>query len=418
MRRAAFIFAAALLLAACSGPGKEAPELLRTVPSRSAEVMYFRHAGPALKLLLDSTHVFRSLDLGRLENTEMVLSYDYAPGRVPLLSLDAGRYRTDSSETVKSILARAEALRLQAAYVVDSVRRNTVLLISPSTAAISEALIHIGSGASVLDAEGFAGALSLAGGREGCILLRNSAAGHFVPRDFGFDDKISRKDIVRFISGACEWTVLNFGSCRHEGIAVDFFPRSDAGYYLTIFKDLEGGESRIGKILPAGAERVVDLPLSDWNAFYEARCRWMDSGAELRIHDSLGKLLEAAFGISPQDWCRRIRPKEVARIVWDGHAVTAVRCSSVPKLPGSDRTAPNPWPGFTSLIFGSVFSEPSGSVCEAIGKWLIIGSPEDVSAFGEADRSGGSTRKHIKYAISRPGYSMVCTDKGAELTVL
>lgn len=376
--------------------------------------MHFRHAGKALGMLLDSTHVLRLLDLGRLESTEMVLSYDYSSTMVPLLGLDAGRYRTDSSETVKSILSQAEALRLQAAYVVDTARRSTALLITPSTAALSEALIHIASGASVLDADGFTGALSLAKGSEGFVMLRNASAGHFIPGNFDFDDHISRKDIVRFISVACDWTVLGFDSYRLEGVAADFFQKPGSRGYASVFKGLKGGESRLGKILPAGAEGIVDLPLSDWNSFYEARRRWMDSDAALRLHDTYGKLLEAAYGVSPQDWCRRIRPKEVARIVWDGHAVTAVRCTAVPKLPGS----PNPWPGFTSLIFGSVFSEPSGSVCEAIGKWLIIGSPEDVSAFSEADKAGGSSRKHIKYAISRPGYSMVCTDKGAELTVL
>ena len=73
----------------------------------------------------------------------MVLSYDFAPGRVPLLSLDAGRYRTDTSETVKSLLEQAQAMKLQAAYVTDTVRRNVALLLTPSTAALSDALIHI-----------------------------------------------------------------------------------------------------------------------------------------------------------------------------------------------------------------------------------------------------------------------------------
>ncbi|MCR5561734.1 MAG: hypothetical protein K6F58_07990 [Bacteroidales bacterium] len=413
MRRTTAILALALALAACSGPRREVPELLRTVPSRSVEVMHFRHAGKALKLLLDSTSVFRQIDLGHLESAEMVLSYDYSSRLVPLLALDAGRYRTDTSETVKSILSQAEALKIQAAYVTDTARRSVALLLTPSTAAVSEALIHIAAGTSVLDAKGFPEALALSKGGEGSIILRNSAAGHLLPRDFLADAGFSRRDLVRFVSGASEWTVLDFDSSRAEDIGVEFSHPASASYYLSVFQSVKGGESRLGKILPASADWVVDLPLADWSAFYEARRLWMDANSILKRHDWICTEMETEYGKSPRDWFRSIRPKEVASVHWEGRGVTAIRCG---KTPARKEAAPDSYPGYAGQMFGSPFSEPEGSVCSTLGKWLIIGLPEDVSAFLEAERIGAKPEKHIKYSISRPGMQLVCTDRGTSLT--
>lgn len=402
-----------VLAAACSSGVEEAPALLRTVPSRSIEVMHFRHAGKALEMLLDSTHVFRSLDLGRLEGSEMVLSYDYSSTLVPLLSLDAGRYRTDSSETVKSILAQAEALRLQAAYVVDTARRTTALLISPSTASISEALIHIKSGASVLDAKGFTEALTLAKGDEGFILLSHSAGGHIAPRGF-LGQELPKGFLSRFIYESTRWTVLNFDSYRKKDISVDFSPVGPEHYYLSIFKDLKGGDSRVGRILPEGTDWVIDLPLRDWEAFYDARCRWLDGTSRYKIHIWNCEDLEKLNKLSPQDWCRRIRPQEVSVIQWDGHKVIALR---VKKAAAKMQLTPNPLRDYTAEMFGRLFKEPEESVCSTMGRWMVFGSPEDVSAFAEAPRPEKALGfgKKIKYVIYRPEWQLIGSDKGVRL---
>lgn len=415
MRRTAAILAAVLLLAGCSGSRKEVPELLRTVPSRSAEVMHFRHAGPALRLLLDSTHVFRSLDLGRLENTEMVLSYDFTPGRVPLLSLDAGRYRTDTSETVKGLLGQAQELNLQAAYVTDSVRRNVALLLTPSTAALSDALIHIAAGTSILDADDFADALSKADGHEGFVMLRNSAGAQLLPKDFMADAEVPRGLLGRFIAATCKWTVTSFDSCRTEGLRLAFSPLGPERWYLSVFEGLKGGDSALGKILPEGADWVVDLPLADWSAFYEARCRWMDSCSMLAAHERSCSSAARAWGLSPRKWFETIRPKELARFRWEGHCITAIRCTRAPKVKG---IAPNKYPGYAAMVFGSIFSEPVGAVCMTTrGRWLVFGSPEDVEAFREAAPGEESFGKKVKYAVAGREFRLCCSDKETVLNL-
>lgn len=381
-------------------------------------------------MLLDSANVFRQLDLGRLEGSEMVLSYDYSSRLVPLLSLDAGRYRTDSSETVKSILRQAEGLKLQAAYVVDTARRTTALLLTPSTAALSEALLHIEAGSSILDADGFPEALSRVKGGEGSIILRNAAAGYIIPR--GFLGQLPHRALSRFCKRACQWTVLSFDSCRTSSIGVDFYLPDDDSRYLSIFEGLKGGESCLGQILPTGAELAIDLPLGDWEAFYKARRRWLDAGSMLQHHEAACKDAEQKAGMRLLDWCRRARPREVAVFGWEGHRLVALRCRRVPALPapapassvtpgpdssvtpGSDRVSP--CTAFIPLLFGGIYAEPEGAVHKVKGRWLLVGSEEDIAAFSETEPSGLKPEKHVKYSISAPGLQLVCTDRGAQLS--
>jgi len=144
MRKAVIILLAAVLAASCGRTvATESSPLLRTVPSRSIGVAHFRHAKDALPLLLDSTHVFRRLDLGRLADAEMVLSYDFSSTLVPLLSLDAGHSRGDTSDASRAVLERSAALKLKSAYVVDTAARRACILLSPSSAAVAEALLHM-----------------------------------------------------------------------------------------------------------------------------------------------------------------------------------------------------------------------------------------------------------------------------------
>ena len=106
MRSSTLLSAIAILcvLSCSKGGNAELPQLMRTVPSRSMAVMHFDRCDDALALLLDSTSVFRRLDYGRLGNAEIILSYDYSAGLIPLLSIDAGRASEDSSSTVRKAL--------------------------------------------------------------------------------------------------------------------------------------------------------------------------------------------------------------------------------------------------------------------------------------------------------------------------
>lgn len=376
MRRIVLIIAAAVLAACSEGTGVEVSGLLRTVPSRSVEVMNFRHCGKALRMLLDSSDVFRQLDLGRLADEEMVLSYDFSSTMVPLLAIDAGRSAGDTSEAAKAVMEQAPSLKLFTAFTVDTVSRRAALLLSPSTAAISEALVHIGAGTSIMDAPGFAGAMELADGSEGVIMLRNSSARHWLPRTF-LSGIIAWRNLVEFFSGACEWTVVNFPGARKDNLHVKTSGKDGDRYYMSVFEGLKGAPCKVGEVLPEGAGWVVDLPLADWKAFYEARCRWLDSNSILLRHRRECDALKASAGTSPEAWVSAMNPREIALVRWDGHEVLLLRTRA--KI--SNALENNAFPSFPAAIFGNVFSLKDESSCRGMEGWLVIGSEDDVTEF-------------------------------------
>lgn len=417
-----FIILTAVLVAACSKEtGIESSGLLRTVPSRSIEIMNFRNAGDALELLLDSTHVFRRLDLGRLADREMVLSYDYSSSLVPLLAIDAGHAKRDTSKAVKFLFSQARDLNLQMAYAVDSAEKSAAVLISPSSVSIAEALIHIDAGASILDAPDFDAAAALAIGSEGCIILRNSAANRWIPSSY-LQGAVPRRSLVKFISGLCDWTVINFPDKNTRNLQM-FTVGDGDGKYLNIFSKLEGGKSSLKSILPDSVSFFVDLPLKDAKAFYDARCAWLDTNSELRRHQKTCTDFKKASGFSPEERLRQMRPQEVARISWDGRSVLALRCKKSSALRG---LSINPIEGIPGIIFGEVFSLPDESSCSALGKWLIVGSMDDVAAFcaDKADKAAkkgsptqGLASRGLKFAVYYSGALLQSTKTGAKLNV-
>ena len=218
----------------------------------------------------------------------------------------------DTSKAVKYLLAQAKDLNLQTAYVVDSAEKRAAVLISPSSVSIAEALIHIDAGASILDAPDFDAAAALALGSKGSIILRNSAANRWVPSKF-MQDAVPHRSLVKFISGLCDWIIINFSDTNTRNLQISTVGDSD-NKYLSIFSKLEGGKSSLKSILPDSTSFFIDLPLKDAEAFYDARCNWLDANSELRRHKKTCSDFKKASGSSPEEWLKRMRPQEVAFI--------------------------------------------------------------------------------------------------------
>lgn len=413
MRRFFLILLLFAFASCASGPKGQSSALLRTVPSRSIELMSFKHAGKGLELLLDSTHVFRQLSLGRLESHEMLLSYDYSSTLVPLLAIDAGRARKDTSEAVKQLLSQAGGLKLNMALTVDTLGNSSAVLISPSTASIAEALIHINAGASILDAPGF-NALDCSQGGSGWAVLRHSAASRWLPSSF-MKGLAPRRQMVKFISDLCEWSIINFSDYNTRQLKLTSVGL-ERGKYLSIFQKLKGGKCELGSILPDSTNFFVDLPLSDAAAFYDERSAWLDAKSTLHKHKRESDALFKKNGVRPQEWLSHI--KEAAIIQWNGRSVLAIRTQK-PLVPRK-KLASNPIQGIPALLFGELFSLPDESNCRANGKWLIIGATADIDAFLSTTKNRSFEdlpRKRLKYAVYESGTLLSSTDNLSEINV-
>ena len=408
----------AILGAVSCSQGPAAPEvsrLLRTVPSRSVEIACFRNGGKALAMLLDSSSVFRQIDLGRLSDHEAVLSYDYSSTMVPLLSIDAGRSAGDTSDAVKGVMAQLGALGLHQAYSVDTVHKRASLLISPSTAAISEAQTHIRSGASIMDAPGFSDAVREADGAEGYVILRNSAAAHVLPAGF-LKGKVDRKALASFISSACEWTVVNFQSYKKKDLRLRPYGISDKRCFLSVPAQLKGASGRLADVLPSGADFVVDLPLDDWKAWYSARCDWLDARSVLVKHRRACDALKSATRVAPKDWAASLNPEEIALVCWEGRSVLLIRTRS--KLSGELQE--NAFAGYPAAIFGDIFSLEDESSSGSHRGWLLIGKKDDIAAFATAEEHDSPEvlrEKGLTYAVVAPGFSVAGRPEEATINI-
>ena len=417
MRRIAGITFLLVLLASCSPKehNVEISPLLSTVPSRSAAVMHFSRCADALALLLDSTSVFRSLDLGHLGNSEMILSYGYSAGLVPLLALDAGRASSDTSSAAAKLLESAGGKRLKSFYTAELLPKRAVVLLSPSQAAIDEAVQHIRSGSSILDAEGFRKALDLQGNGKGTVFLRNGAAARLVPRDMlnGF---FQRRELVSFFSGLAEWTVLNFAGWSREDISVAFQDPGSGRYLSGMFAGLGAGDCTASSAIPDSSEFVLGLCLEDSKAYLQAWEECLDVRAELSRYKGRLASLRKSTGRNPAAWWAEKSPREIVRVRWNGHEALLLRPSKKPKAAGA---AENPCPGFVPALLGDAFRIADDGMCASAGGWLVFGSADDVAAWLEAPKGAvipGNPRKAKCYLIN-PGFSLVADSKNTVLNV-
>ena len=374
-----------LILAVSCGRGSQetaVPDLLHSVPSRSVAVAVLPHGASDLEVLLDSAHVLRRLEYGALSGADMVLSFTYNGALVPLLSIDAGRAVRDTSGRLRALLARAEETGLKASlrdgYLPDGHR--AVLLLSPSSAAISEAESHILSHASVLDVPGFREAVQQIAASDPSVVLRCSEASRWLPASLPGDRRF-RRLLSRFAAGLCPWAVIRFeGSGRQRIIPSG---GTEAQYFARVLDAQAEEKSRLGALLPENAQFVVDLPLKSWEDYYMLRREWLDAHSLLQRHDSACRSLQRRFGQKPGRWAADTGIRELARVDWDGRSVLLVWPE---KAIPEENLHDFPTPGFAGEIFGSIFALGDETCAAPCSGCLVCGSREDVAAFLEAPR--------------------------------
>ena len=414
MRTSALASIIALLcVISCSrGGNADLSPLMRTVPSRSVAVMHFDRCDDALALLLDSTSIFRQLDYGRLGNSEIILSYDYSAGLIPLLSLDAGRASEDTSATVQKLLAQAEEAGLRAIYTGNLLPKRAAVLISPSQQMLDEALRHIETGTSVLDAQGFVQAAAMSEGARGCILLRNGSASRLLPRKM-LATCFARKDLVRFFAGAAEWTLLDFNEYSRECISVGFL--GESGKYLCrMFEGLPAGDCSLASVLPPETDFVLGLPMKNAKDYLSAWQECLDQRAEISRYRGRLASLKKAAGKSPEVWFNELSPKEIALARWGSNELLLLRPARKARNAGIGE---NPRAGFIPALLGEAFRIADDSCTAAKGGWMAFGSEESLRAWLEAEKGAIVLPRKASYYLINDELSMVADSKNIVLNV-
>lgn len=351
---------AALSVLSCSGgpseASREAPELLRAVPSDALSVGVFSRLDKGLAQMVDSASVLKSLDFGKLSKARTAIAMCYVGSLSPLLVIEAGKCDGDTLSSVHSLLEQADSLRISSAFV--ALEAHNALLLSPSATVVTVAGRHIASESSILDAPDFASVLEALGGQD-AVVYRNSGASRLFSRELC---SVTRKDLNSFIHDASEWTVV-------AGDKVDCVQPESGKYFCNFLGALGEGQSKLASSWPSRSELVVDLPIADlpsFRKFYEA---WRDARVELEQYQKRIQNLSKTRGKSPLAWEKELEIKEIAYVAAPGFRVNMIRTSKGPK---QEEVVPNPYTGFVSALYGGLFN-PSDSCIVRRGEWLVSG---------------------------------------------
>lgn len=196
-----------------------------------------------------------------------------------------------------------------------------------SRASVDEAFRHIESRVSILDANGFADALSLAGEGAGVLILKNENANRWLPK----------------------------------GLLEDVYPRKAVSSFVS-----QAAPCKLAFALPDSASFVLDMAFKDCRQYTAAWERCLDARAALSKYNGRVASLRKQFGRKPADWLAGLDPVELARVRWDGHDVLLLRPSRKPKNAG---LSDNAYPGFVPALCLPTFTGPSGN-----GRFLWRGS--------------------------------------------
>ena len=420
----------ALAAAGCHGSAPETDSaVLKTVPSRAIAVAHFSRADKALALFTDSTSVFRRLDLGGLHDSEACLSWVYSADLVPVLAIDAGRSGSDTTSVAAKVIARAEELGLHCCHSGAALKR-TILIFSPLQAVVDEAQAHIDAQTSIMDAPGFAEACKLAEGGAGTLYLRGSAARRWLPRGI-FRGIFPRVITAGMISSYSDWFVANFDSYSAEKVAVRYLKDEAGGHYARVIESIPGGDVKVASVLPEDYALLVDFPVGNAKKYMEAWTSYLDVNALLPANRVKAKNIGASHGITPQAWAAKLNIREIAFVARFNRAdenvpaeariasrvlrVRANKKSGLPKGPGAFEC-----PGAPGVLFGGLFRLEDESFCAPLGRWMVIGSEQDVRSYIE---DAGRVKlpalpgSKCKFAVCTPDWQIAATGEEIGLKI-
>lgn len=397
------IAASILLLFSCGTPKveKHIPELLDFVPSDALVVASYDKVCDAVELL-DTSSILRKIDYGQLKGSKAVLSVCYTSSLIPILAIDTGKAAQDTSKAVMDILEQAviEGIRAEYIHGEDNGGRRGALVITSSITELNSARRHFNENVSIVEADGFTSALEKTRGSKDWIILRNSGADRFIPRNF-LMSFIPRRDFTAFMQKTADWTVM-VPESKSEFILDEVSGDFDT-YYTKMLGGLPLTQSKLAQMLPRSTEFAISLPTPQGD-FREAYEHYLDAVVKLEKYDRKIEDLKEEYGKSPVVWEKELGIKEVAVIKWNNRSVSLVRTGKQVKDSGISQ---NPYRGFIPALYGSSFAINDDTCFVCSEGWMVFGGEEDLEAFlncshGLEGRSWPG--KHARAVVLTPAF--------------
>ena len=406
--------AAVLFLCSCAGSSSsdnsevKGFELLSYVPSDACGVIVCEKLAPGLENLFDSGSIFRELFYGKLSDCKTVISYHYVGSLVPMIAVDLGRSQSDAKQA--AALIEESAFYDLHARIVQSpagVSKRSVLLVCSSDPILDAAERHMDAHTSVLEVAGMPEALEKAPSKGDVVIFRNDAIGNLLPKDV-LSKYVSRKQLLGFIKGYSDWTVMHLTGAEPagRGVYLSYEVRTvypdDYSKSAAVFEEQGYGESKLPSVLPQGTTYAIDQPVFSAQALIEARKKNLDANGGLNRFTNTCNQLGKATGTDPLKWAEETDIKEVAKVVWKGEEVVLVR----PAKPlVSHNVRFNIYRGFIPALFGQAYSLADDSHSACIGNWLIMGSEDAVKHFMSSE-----VRQKLHYWPAKAVKAVVLAD--------
>lgn len=329
-----------------------------------------------------------SLDFGPLASSRALLTFFYDGKLQPCLLIDCAETDPAVVEELSASLAEKD---MKGKVLEDKGLK--ALFLTASDYALSHQEFSLAGGKSVLDAPGFADALSRAPAAKGVTMFFNNAESAKLPGKL-LAGLISRKRLGAFLASAAAWTVISDEDANTYDIAP--LTGDDDAFYLNVFSSLKPEQSRVSPLLPRRTHFMIDLPVSSWKQFSRSHERFLKARSRK----------PAAGYEDALAWAKMVNPKEFSYIHFARFKVVAVRAGSRFK---DHEPAHNPYQGVVEALLGSAFQLNDDSYYAVRDNWIVIGAENAVKAFLETSRMEKYpvfASKKINYAVYRPGMAL------------
>ncbi|MFA6334530.1 MAG: hypothetical protein WCX48_03120, partial [Bacteroidales bacterium] len=193
-----------------------------------------------------------------------------------------------------------------------------------------------------------------------------------------------------FFSKFTSWTALSgeFGS-NFQSYNGEITNLKGVGNYSNCYKNIEGEESEILKILPYNTFGVLTLPLGDFKRFLSS----------YREYKELYKRLNTEDLEEEQSWFLSLNPMELstAIIPYGGSLrwVTLVRSSKNKKSSQKGKLEKFTHKGAIADLFGGIFTNTEEEAYCTTGKWIIIGSEDIIKGFANGSFSNFTMEEYF-----------------------
>jgi hypothetical protein len=208
-------------------------------------------------------------------------------------------------------------------------------------------------------------------------------------------------------------------------LAGSFVYDSEADEFLSVFDDCQAAVSQVAGVLPSYTISAVSLPMGNADRYVSGYKSFVDSRQRLHEYSARHKKLEAAAGVSPEDFFKRLNVRELAnatfKVAGKQEKVNLIKISSkdvqlifkgneVSSLRGYV-PAVHSWAygDFAASVFGGLFSLKDESCFTLIDDWIVTGSQSAIEEY--------VVRKAYEYSLedymSDAGKAGLLSDKPA-----